>query len=60
MGIQEDGDALLLQRFQNVADLAAAHRIDAVGRLIQNQQLGLVHQCLCQAHALQHALRILA
>ena len=39
MRIQEDGDALLFEVLQNVADVFAADRIDAVAWLVEHQQL---------------------
>ena len=37
MRVDEDGDAALFEAFQDIADLAAAHGIDAIGGFVQNQ-----------------------
>ena len=36
--------------------MPAAHRVEPRGRLVEKDELGLVHQRLRQADALQHAL----
>ena len=42
---------------EEVADLAAADRVDAVGRLVEEQDLRIVDQRRGEAEALRHALR---
>ncbi len=60
MRVDENGDATLFEAAKNLADLAAAHRIDAVGGLVQNQNGGRMNESLRQSQALQHALGIFA
>ena len=45
---------------QNVANVAAADRIDAVGGLVQNQNGGRMNERLSEAQALQHAFGVFA
>ena len=47
-----------LQVGHHLADLAPADRIDAVGRLVEEDHLGVVHQGLGDAEPLLHALGI--
>src|SRR5262249_19105358 len=56
--VEEDRRAATLQLGQHLADLAAADRIDAVGRLVEEDHVGGVHQRLGYAHALLHALGV--
>src|ERR1017187_2892377 len=55
MRIEKDGDALLLQLEQGDADVAPANRVDAVGRLVQENDFGIVHEGLSDADTLFHA-----
>ena len=58
VAVQEDRFALVAQPAEHFADLAAADRIEAVGRLVEHQQVGIVHQRLGQPDALPHSLRV--
>ena len=51
---------LLPQVVDQSPKLAARERIDARGRLVENQQIGAVHQCAAQAGLLLHPARELA
>src|SRR6185436_6295721 len=57
---EEDRPPLVAQLEDERADIAAAERIQARHRLVQEHDLGIVQQRLGQAHALQHPLRELA
>jgi hypothetical protein len=59
VAVDEDGFALRLERHEQRPHLTAAHRIDAVGRFIQHEQLRVVQHGLSQTQSLQHALGIL-
>ena len=56
--VQKDRFALRLEGLHDVADLAPAHRIDAVGRLVEEDHVRLVHQRLGDAEPLFHALGV--
>src|SRR5262249_27847707 len=56
--VEEDRRAPAAQLVEDLADLAAADRIDAVGRLVEEDHVGVVYQRLGDAHALFHALGI--
>ncbi len=58
MAGEEDGLALGGQSAQQIAHLDDAGRVQAVGRLIQDQQLGIVQQGDGQPQALLHPQRI--
>ena len=51
----DDSDALAGQVVEHRPEFAARQRIDAVGRLIEQQQLGRVDQCANQTQLLFHA-----
>ena len=51
---------LIAQLQDQVANVAAAERIEAGHRLVEEHHLGVVEQRLRDADALDHALRILA
>ena len=53
----EDGDAVLQQLIQDRPEIAAGNRIDAVGRLVQKQNLRPVQQRAHQRQLLLHAAR---
>ena len=55
---KEHGFALVLQALDDFADLHAAQRVEAAGRLVENQQIGIVDERLSQADALLHAFGI--
>ena len=55
-----DGHALAAQRFELGEKLARRGRVQAGGRLVEQQQLGLAEQRLREAEALAHALGIFA
>jgi len=55
---KEHGFALVLQALDDFADLHAAQRVEAAGRLVKNQQIGIVDERLSQADALLHAFGI--
>ena len=54
---EEDGPAPLALLEDEVADLLAADRIEAAHRLVEDEQLGVVHERGGEAGALEHALR---
>ncbi len=56
VGVQKNRRAALRLLPQEVADLAPAHRIDAVGRLVQQEDVRLVHQRGGEAQPLRHPL----
>ncbi len=55
MRIDEYGDTGSGEAVQNFADVAPPCGVDAIGWLIQNQQLRPVHERLRQPQALQHS-----
>ena len=57
---EEHGAAAIAQPEDQRADVAAAERIEARHRLVEDHQLGIVDERLRDADALQHALRELA
>ena len=56
MGIQQDRLAAGGLLLQQVADLAPPDRIHAVGRLVEQQDVGVVDERRREAQALRHAL----
>jgi hypothetical protein len=60
MRVDENGDATFFEAAKDVADLAAAHGIDAIGGLVQDENGGRVNESLRQSQPLQHALGIFA
>ncbi len=56
MRVQEDRPALRRFFLQQVADLPPADRIDAVRRLVEQEDVGLVHERGGQAEPLRHPL----
>src|SRR2546428_7737462 len=56
--VEEDGFSFRFQFLQNAANLAPANRVYAVGGLIQEDDLGVVQQCLSNADALFHSLGV--
>src|SRR6267378_4770069 len=58
MAGDENGFALSSQVAQEVAHLHDAGRVEAVGRLVQNQNIGVVEQRESQAESLLHAHRV--
>src|SRR5213078_404381 len=56
VGREEHGHAVIAELEDEVADLLATERIEAAHRLVEHDQLGVVHQGLGQPGALQHAL----
>ena len=54
-GGDHDGDALLAQPVENAPEVAARHRIDAGGRLVEQQHLRRVDQRADEAELLLHA-----
>ncbi len=54
-GGDHDGDALLPQPVENAPEIAPRHRIDAGGRLVEQQHLRRVHQRAGEAELLLHA-----
>ena len=55
---EEHGAALADQRADHLAELEDPGRIEAVGRLVEDQQLGVGEQAARDAEALAHALRV--
>ena len=53
---QEQGAALALEVQDQVPDVPVRHRVQARRRLIKEQHLRVVDQCLRDADALEHAL----
>ena len=51
----EDRDAVVVQAVEDGPELAPRHRVDARGRLVQQQQLGLGHQRRHERQLLLHA-----
>ena len=58
MRVEKDRFPLRFERLHQVADFAAADRIDAVGRLVEEDHVRLVQQRLGDAEALFHALGV--
>src|ERR1017187_10943874 len=48
---EENGFAFVLQSLDDLADFHAANRIETTGRLVKNQQIGIVDERLRQANA---------
>ena len=55
---EENGFALVFQPLDDFAHFHAAQRVQAAGRFVENQQIGIVDQRLGQADALLHAFGI--
>ena len=55
---KENGFALVFQALDDFADFHAAQRVQAAGRFVQNQQVGIVDERLREADALLHAFGI--
>ena len=55
---KENGLALVFQALDDFADFHAAQRVQAAGRLVENQQIGIVDERLREADALLHAFGI--
>ena len=55
MGAQKDADAIVGQLEKNVVDLAASARIEAVRRLVENQECRVGDEGAGQAEPLAHA-----
>ena len=55
---QEDRRAAGVEREEQLADFADALRVKAIGRLVEDKQLGLPHQCRGEPKALAHAERV--
>ncbi len=60
MAVEEDGLPFALEAAEDVADLGPAHRIDAVGWFVENEELRVMEHGLGQPEPLRHALGILA
>ncbi len=56
VAVEEDGPSLAPQLDEDVADLASSHRVDAVGRFVEDDQLRIVHQRLGESDPLLHPL----
>src|SRR5262249_3700456 len=56
--VDEDGLTAPLEPLEDAADLTAAERIDAVGRFVEEDDVGVVEQGLGNADALLHALGV--
>jgi hypothetical protein len=56
--VEEDGLPLLLELLHHAADLAAADRVHAVGRLVEEDHVGVVQQRLGDPQPLLHALGV--
>ncbi len=54
--VDENGLSLITQAEQQVANLASANGIDAVGRLVEQQQFWIMQERLSQTDTLLHAL----
>jgi hypothetical protein len=57
--VDEDGAALVFELLADLADVAAALGVDAVGGLVEQDEVGVVHEGLGEADALAHALGVL-
>lgn len=51
---EEDGFALALEALDDFADLHATDGVEAAGRLVEDEEVGVVDERLCEAHALLH------
>ena len=60
MGIEKDRDPVGAQLGDDVAHQQPSQWVEAGGRLVQEHELRLVQQRLCQPRALQHALAVAA
>ena len=58
VAVDEDGLALAAEALEDVADVAAADGVDAVGRLVEQDEVRVVDQGLGEADALGHALGV--
>src|SRR5262245_37539087 len=54
--VQQDGGPAIALGFNNVANQAAADRIEARSWLVEEDQVGFIQEGLCETDALQHAL----
>ena len=57
---EQHGDAALALLYDQLADVAAAERVETAHRLVQHQEIRLVHERGGEAETLEHALRVLA
>src|SRR5436190_9567688 len=55
---KQNGLAFVFQALDDLADLHATQRIEPAGRLIENEQIGIVNEGLRQANALLHPFRV--
>jgi hypothetical protein len=55
---KEHGLALVFQALDDFTDFHAAQRVEAAGRFVENQQIGIVDERLREADALLHAFGI--
>ena len=58
MGRKEDSLALVLEPLNDLAHFHAAERVQAAGRLVEDEQVRFVDQGLGQPHPLLHAFGI--
>ena len=58
MTVQEHARTTITNLDEDVANILPAHRIDAVGRLVEYHQIGIVDHGGGDADSLQHALGI--
>lgn len=59
VGVDEDRPALVFELLADLADVAAAFGVDAVGGFIEQDEFGIIHEGLGDADALTHALGVL-
>lgn len=55
VAVDEDGFALIAEVGQDVADVAAADGVDAIGGFVEEDEVGVVDEGLGEADALHHA-----
>ena len=60
VGREEDRPSVGLERIEDLVERALHQRIEALGRLVENRQLGIVLQRLDDADLLAHAARVIA
>ena len=60
VGAEKHRTAAIAEPQDEAANFAAAEGIEAGHRLVENHELGIVHERLCDSHALQHPFRELA
>ncbi len=56
VAVEEDRFPAVAEPFDDLADVVSPHGVETVGRLVEDQQVGVVHQGLGEPQALAHSL----